>query len=102
MIAPVPVHCFSVTFTICGPGGHLGHGTSIMSSDFHFLVPEAFIKKLVRWVRSPWQPYIFYSLFIIILMFFRYNVMFADLRILSFNGFLKLIPIITFFTSITK
>ena len=32
-------------FTICGHGGHLGHGTSIMSSDFHFLVPESFIKK---------------------------------------------------------
>ena len=28
--------------TICGHGGHLGHGTSIMSSDSHFLVPESF------------------------------------------------------------
>ena len=27
-------------FTIYGPGGHLGHMTSIMSSYFHFLVPE--------------------------------------------------------------
>ena len=26
-------------------GGHLGHVTSIMSSDFHFLVPESFHKK---------------------------------------------------------
>ena len=26
-------------FTICG---HLGHVTSIMSSDYHFLVPESF------------------------------------------------------------
>ena len=32
-------------FTICGHGCHLGHGTSIMSSDFHFLVPESFHKK---------------------------------------------------------
>ena len=31
-------------FTIYGPGGHLGHVTSIMSSDFHFLVPESFQK----------------------------------------------------------
>ena len=29
-------------FTIYGRGGHLGHVTSIMSSDFHFLVPESF------------------------------------------------------------
>ena len=37
-------------------------------------------------------------------MFFRYNVMFADLFILSFNGFSKLIPTIysLFFTHITK
>ena len=28
-------------FTIYGRGGHLGHVTSIMSSDFHFLVPES-------------------------------------------------------------
>ena len=26
-------------------GGHLGHVTSIMSSDFHFLVPESFHTK---------------------------------------------------------
>ena len=31
-------------FTIYGHGGHLGHVTSIMSSDFHFLVPESFHK----------------------------------------------------------
>ena len=31
-------------FTICGHGGHLGHVTSIMSSDLHFLVPESFHK----------------------------------------------------------
>ena len=29
-------------FTIYGRGGHLGHVTCIMSSDFHFLVPESF------------------------------------------------------------
>ena len=33
-------------FTIYGRGGHLGHVTSIMSSDFHFLVPESFHKKI--------------------------------------------------------
>ena len=39
---------FERFFTIYGPGGHLGHVTSIMSSDFHFLVPESFHKKLVQ------------------------------------------------------
>ena len=32
-------------FTNYGRGGHLGHMTSIMSSDFHYLVPESFHKK---------------------------------------------------------
>ena len=32
-------------FTIYGRGGHLGHVTSIMSSDFHFFVPESFHAK---------------------------------------------------------
>ena len=32
-------------FTIYGHGGHLGHVTSIMSSDFHFLVLESFYTK---------------------------------------------------------
>ena len=32
-------------FTIYGCGGHLGHVTSIMSSDFQFLVPESFHTK---------------------------------------------------------
>ena len=32
-------------FTIYGRSGHLGHVTSIMSSDFHFLVPESFHTK---------------------------------------------------------
>ena len=38
---------FEGFFTIYGPGGHLGHMTSIMSSDFDFLVPESFHKKFV-------------------------------------------------------
>ena len=29
-----------------GRGGHLGHVTSIMSSEFHFLVPESFHTKI--------------------------------------------------------
>ena len=32
-------------FTIYGLGGLLGHVTSIMLSDFHFLVPESFHTK---------------------------------------------------------
>ena len=36
---------FQRVFTIYGRGGHLGHLTSIMSSDFHFLVPESFYTK---------------------------------------------------------
>ena len=36
---------FKRCFTICGHGGHLGHVTSIMSSDFHFLVLESFQTK---------------------------------------------------------
>ena len=42
---------FSRVFTIYGHGGHLGHVTSIMSSDFHFLVSESFHKK----IGSDWQ-----------------------------------------------
>ena len=41
---------FLRVFTIYGCGGHLGHVTSIMSSDFHFLVPESFHKRI--WFRS--------------------------------------------------
>ena len=33
---------FLRVFTIYGRGGHLGHVISIISSDFHFLVPESF------------------------------------------------------------
>ena len=36
---------FLRVFTIYGCGGHLDHVTSIMSSDFHFLVPESFHTK---------------------------------------------------------
>ena len=36
---------FRRVFTIYGHGSHLGHVTSIMSSDFHFLVPESFHTK---------------------------------------------------------
>ena len=39
---------FRRVFTIYWHGGHLGHLTSIMSSDFHFLVPESFHKNLVQ------------------------------------------------------
>ena len=35
-------------FTIYGRGGHLVHVTSIMPSDFHFLVMIAFIQRLVQ------------------------------------------------------
>ena len=36
---------FSKVFTIYGHGDHLGHFTSIMSSNFHFLLPENFRTK---------------------------------------------------------
>ena len=36
---------FQRVFAIYGHGGHLGHVTSIMSSDFHFLVLESFHTK---------------------------------------------------------
>ena len=39
------VEDFRRVFTIDGCGGHLGHVTSIMSSNFHFLVPESFNTK---------------------------------------------------------
>ena len=31
-------------FTIYGHGGHLGHVTSIMSTDFYFLVHESWFR----------------------------------------------------------
>ena len=36
---------FEGFFTIYGHGGHLGHVTRIMVTDFHFLVPESFHTK---------------------------------------------------------
>ena len=42
------VEDFLRVFTIYGRGGHLGHVTSIMSSDFHFHNLKAFIQKLVQ------------------------------------------------------
>ena len=36
---------FRRIFTIYGRVGHLGHVTSILLSDFHFLVPESFHTK---------------------------------------------------------
>ena len=36
---------FQRVFTIYEHGGHLGHVTSIMSSDFYFFVPESFHTK---------------------------------------------------------
>ena len=36
---------FLRVFTIYGRGSHLGHVTSMMSSDFHFLVSESVHKK---------------------------------------------------------
>ena len=36
---------FRRILTIYGRDGHLGHATSIMLSDFHFLVPESFHTK---------------------------------------------------------
>ena len=43
---PVPeMKIFEGVFTIYGRGGHLDHVTSIMSSDFHFLIPESFHTK---------------------------------------------------------
>ena len=43
---PVPEKkIFERAFTIYGRGSHLGHVTSIMSSDFHFLELESFHTK---------------------------------------------------------
>ena len=47
---PVPEKIFKgiLPYTLYGHGGQLGHVTSIMSSDFHFLVSESFHKKFVQ------------------------------------------------------
>ena len=39
------VEDFLRVFTIYGRGSHLGHVTSIMSSDFRFHIPESFHTK---------------------------------------------------------
>ena len=36
---------FERVFTLYGHGGHLDHMTSIMSSGFHFIVPESIHNK---------------------------------------------------------
>ena len=42
-----------VFFTIYGYGGHLGHVTSIVTSNIHFLVPESFPTKFgLEWHSS--------------------------------------------------
>ena len=44
---------FLRVFTIYGRGGHLGHVTSIMLINFHFLVPESFHTKFgSEWLSS--------------------------------------------------
>ena len=44
---------FRRVFTIYGRGGHLGHVTSIMLINFHFLVPESFHTKFgLKWLSS--------------------------------------------------
>ena len=42
---PVPERIFDRFLPYMGHGGHFGHVTSIMSSDFHFLVHESFHAK---------------------------------------------------------
>ena len=39
---------FEGVFTIYGHGGHLGHMTSILLTNFYFLVPESFHTKFVQ------------------------------------------------------
>ena len=44
---------FGRVFTIYGCGGHLGHVTSIMLINFHFLVSESFHTKFgSEWLSS--------------------------------------------------
>ena len=58
---PVPKKIFK-GFTIYGYGGHLGHVTSIMSSNFHCLVPESFLTKFGSEVHSSFRenPVLFF------------------------------------------
>ena len=39
---------FKGDFTIYGRGGHLGHVTSNMSSNFHFLYLKAFLQNFIQ------------------------------------------------------
>ena len=39
---------FRRVFTIYGCGGHLGHVTKIMSSDFHFMYLKAFMQNWIQ------------------------------------------------------
>ena len=55
---------FKRVLTIYGHGGHLGHVTSIMSSDFYFLVPESFHKKLVQIGQVVFEKIRFESLYV--------------------------------------
>ena len=44
---------FLRVFTIYGHGSHIGHVTSIMLTNFHFLVPESFHAKFgSEWLSS--------------------------------------------------
>ena len=44
---------FCRVFTIYGHGGHLGHVTRIMSTNFRYLVPESFHTKFSsEWLSS--------------------------------------------------
>ena len=44
---------FCRVFTIYGRGGHLGHVTQIMLTNFHFLVPDSFHTKFSsKWPSS--------------------------------------------------
>ena len=44
---------FRRVFTIYGHGSHLGHVTSIMLINFHYLVPESFPTKFCsEWLSS--------------------------------------------------
>ena len=42
MIAPGPVHCFSITFTIDWYGGHLGHVIQMPRTNFRSPYPRRF------------------------------------------------------------
>ena len=47
---------FEGVFTIYGHGGHLGHVTSILLTNFHFLVLESFHTEFgSRWHSCLWE-----------------------------------------------